>query len=214
MAQGSSFSPIKELERPDADIRLIFLSANAVIFNQQIDDLWYSAHDLAGQTTHEGTDSLTNSYWSDEVSSTLACALQEQYCNTNLKKNIGCTPLAGQPEALSAAVGLWQGDEEFETFDWIERTINGAVDNLSLQMAMLGSSGLDSFSRKFKGEIGQLPSNQWQLDVEKWNNMSLALMQQNFVTVATGPLDSQISDRWLARASTKAEKQFCKNQVC
>ncbi|OJD39089.1 cytochrome p450 protein [Diplodia corticola] len=210
--EDSGFQPIEKLARTDAYVYLFFLSTNTVLFSQPVDDPWYAAHSQAGESQHKGTDGLTDVYWGDEVASPMGFTVQHQFCNPSLDKSVGCTPLAGWSDVSSAGKSLWEDDGQLEMFEWVLGVIAGPLDMFGAQIEMLGPSGLDSFSRTYRGEVGYLPPNQWQLDVEKWNNASLALMQRDFVGMAAGPSDSRIADRWLDRASTGAEKRLCKNQ--
>lgn len=72
--------------------------------------------------------------------------------------------------------------------------------------------GLESNSRKSFGQQGLIPDNQWQVDVERWNNITLASKQQDFLDAASGPSDPRMNE-FIFGPSTDQERRLCHNQV-
>lgn len=206
--------PIKDLERTDADVYVAFLSLNTILFPQKSDDLWYPAHDFAVNISAGtfGLDETTPAYWGDEVASPLGLVLQLQVCKPSLPAEIRCTPLSSSMDAYESAMQLWPKSEWGEDWAWFFATVGGARDLISTPIKALGSPALDSKSLLDQGIMSPLATNQWQLDVSKWFNISLATIQQNFVDVAMGPSDPR-QESFLIRPRTHAEKNMCKNQV-
>ncbi|KAB2571216.1 hypothetical protein DBV05_g10111 [Lasiodiplodia theobromae] len=184
----STMEPIKELERTDADIYVAFLSFNTILFSQESDDLWYPAHEYATDITSMAIspDDTTPTYWSDEVTSPMGLVLQHQLCKPHLPANIRCTPLSSLLNTVDAATRLWPKSELDDNFEWFVAILEGAHDSMMTPIKVLGPAALDSKSLLSQGLMGPLASNQWQRDVTKWFNISLATIQQNFVDVAAG----------------------------
>lgn len=212
------FIPIKELARMDADMYLVFLSTNAVVFSQPSDDLWYPAHDLAGSMTDPGIENSSEPmslYYGDEPASPLGCVRQYQFCSGagGGTDDSHCTPLSSLLDAHHVAYTRWGQDEPYwDTLHWMASAVRGTQDPLSGPIESLGSAVLESSSRKVAGIMGPLSRDQWQLDVEKWYNISLASIQQNFVEIAAGPSDGRLRD-WAVKPANDGEKRFCNNQV-
>ncbi|KAB2573371.1 hypothetical protein DBV05_g7964 [Lasiodiplodia theobromae] len=216
----STFIPIKELARIDADVYLVFLSTNAVIFPQPSDDLWYPAHDLAGSfrdvNVGKGKEPASL-HFGDEPASPLGCVRQYQFCSgpgggTRGAAHSHCTPLLSYMDAYNATYTWWaEGDPYRDTLNWMARAVQGTEDPVYGPINALGSAVLESSSRKVGGIMGPLSRHQWQLDVEKWNNISLASIQQNFVEMAAGPSDGRLKDL-VVKPARDGQKRFCNNQ--
>ncbi|KAL0258270.1 hypothetical protein SLS55_007443 [Diplodia seriata] len=117
-------TPIQQLQRTDADVYLLFLSTNGILFQNETNDPWYSAHDVAGYAAYVAID----------------------------------------------------------------------------------PTGQDR-----KKVYAPIPDYQWQLDVEKLNNISLAWLQQYFVDIATGPSDPRM-DPFSILPRNENDKRTCRNQ--
>ncbi|KAF4537697.1 Cytochrome p450 protein [Lasiodiplodia theobromae] len=210
LSEESMFIPIKELARIDADVYLVFLSTNAVVFSQPSDDLWYPAHDLGVNITDASIESMSL-YFGDEPASPLGCVRQYQFCSGGADGS-RCTPLSSLLDAHRVAYTRWAQDEPYwDTLRWMASAVRGTQDPLFGSIESLGSAVLESSSRKVAGIMGPLSRDQWQLDVEKWYNISLASIQQNFVEIAAGPSDGRLRD-WAVKPANDGEKRFCNNQ--
>ncbi|KAL1634241.1 hypothetical protein SLS58_010785 [Diplodia intermedia] len=213
ISELSVFAPVHELERTDADIYIAFLSLNTLLFPGQSDDLWYPAHDFAGNMSNEMTNPGESMamYWSDEPASPMGLVLQYQLCKPGLPVEKRCTPLSSFVDAYDAATKLWQGSESSGAFDWFMAILQGPQDPLIGPIKVLGQAALDSKARMAQGFIGPLAANQWQLDVEKWTNITLSSIQQSFVEAATGPPDPK-QNEYLIKPEESSQKQMCRNQ--
>lgn len=215
------FIPIKELARIDAEVYLVFLSTNAVVFSQPSDDLWYPAHDLAGNITDESIENRPESmslYFGDEPAFPLGCTRQYQFCSGPGSGTRGgadgpyCTPHSSLLDAHHFAYTMLAQDPYWDTLEWMVRAVQGTEDPLYGPIYTLGSAVLESSSRKVAGIMGPLSRDQWQLDVERWYNISLASIQQNFVEMAAGPSDGRLRDL-VVKPASDGQKRFCDNQV-
>jgi hypothetical protein len=74
------FIPIPQLQRPNTDLTLFFLSSNNIVYPLPVDDPWFSAHREAR---------TTGVYQQDEPVRVLGCLSQMQYCDADTN----CEPL-------------------------------------------------------------------------------------------------------------------------
>ncbi|KAI0206813.1 hypothetical protein F4808DRAFT_466756 [Astrocystis sublimbata] len=226
---SSSFEPIDLLLRTDADVHVILLSGNGVLFLEPTSDEWYRVSSTPSNIGEVlGDDARTyQRYLPTEPASALGCTDQYQFCNSALKGTTGCGPLASLRDALRGAVpffnasydelitGIKSGVEESSDLArliymssrifGIDKTITGIV-------AHLGSSALLSQRTLSQGDQGPIPSNQWQLDVSYLWNITLAVMQASFVDTAYGPTDSDILQSWV-NFTSPALTDLCSSQI-
>ncbi|KAI0465764.1 hypothetical protein F4859DRAFT_519793 [Xylaria cf. heliscus] len=227
--ENSSFMPIDLLSRDDADLHVILLSGNGVLFLAPTSDEWYRVATTPSNIIENlGNVSYTyQRYLPSEPTSALGCTDQYQFCNSALKGTTGCGPLASLRDAIRGATPFFNTSYvEFRTgitsgaaensdlarfvymasrFFGVDKTITGIV-------AHLGSSALLSRRTLTQGDQGPLPSNQWQLDVSHFWDITLAVMQGSFVDTAYGPTDSDFLQSWVNYTSP-ALKNLCNNQI-
>ncbi|KAF4545925.1 Cytochrome p450 protein [Lasiodiplodia theobromae] len=206
----SHFTPIKALQRPDADLYMIFLSSNAVMFTNETDDPWYSAHDHAGRIYSVfDSEAITDVYFADEPASPLACLIQHQVCDPQSTSNTTCTPLVSALDLREAAAAIWSDEDGLSTFMFSAGA--GNLDSTSVSTLIM-QSGLDSDSRRSFGEQGPIPNNQWQRDVARWTNISLAYTQQSYLDAASGPSDPQV-EQFYTGPLNDDHRRLCRNQM-
>lgn len=203
----SSFTPVRELAQDDGDVSLIFLSANGIRYTRAVDDKWYSAHQTNNNTFLVSGDSSQQHYYlSDEPASVLGCKEQYQSCNPTLPPEKGCSPLGGinsitfikQPPSTRREYALYWG---------IILTL------ISLVLDALRSSALIAKFSLQKSIQASLPVDQWQLEVENWNSITLASFQGFAIGDAVGPEDAEMLKYFWVKPSNDVEKDICKNQV-
>lgn len=107
----NGFLPIAQLNRSDTDVILAFLSANSIVYNSPVDDLWFSAHSYPFEVKvdadeYNGASAGTQNgtiYFRDRPVTMLGCIEEHQIRKPNLVSNRRCTPLIGAtvlPDAL------------------------------------------------------------------------------------------------------------------
>lgn len=79
-------------------------------------------------------------------------------------------------------------------------------------MQLLNSGVLAASQRLNRRMQCLLADNQWQIEVERWNNTSLTSIKEFPIDVATGPSDPVVQAGW-ALASGDIEGFICQNQV-
>jgi hypothetical protein len=211
----SSFVPIPEIQRLDADVVLIFLSANEITFAAETNDPWFRATEMVG---HKSWDNNSGSgrvavYYPEEPASPMACALQEQLCNPSLPEGSRCTPLGASYDTQDAYSALYRNasDQDRNRALWAyDAWFN--TDSISDVIFTLGSQSLTARNSLSGNMQGPLPDNQWQLEVQHWHETSLALMQASFVETATGPNDPKVHE-YVVKPSNAQEVQLCRSQV-
>jgi hypothetical protein len=212
-APTSTFLPIPDLVTPEADVLLVFLSANDIYSPKPIDDEWYAAHwptnkvKFLADIPH--SDSL---YVRDEPVRVLGCTTQYQYCNPNVKSNTSCTPMGPFDHLESFADSLWQTERQKALFKWSAARISEFAMRLKSIISMLGVSSLTSRYSLTNGLQGPLPDNQWQKEVEFWFTATLADLQRATVEVATGPKDADVK-RFLLSPKSPEQAVLCRSQV-
>ncbi|KAG6357480.1 hypothetical protein INS49_013357 [Diaporthe citri] len=133
-------------------------------------------------------------YRSDEAASPMGCIQQYQYCNAEHKCGelasfydamITAAPFLGTPlDQLKGYVNA--SGRTSSQFIWFERIMYSGYDLASL-IKIMRTSALASRSSYAMGTFGQIPNNQWKLDVTHWWTALLAAKQTAFVSVARGP---------------------------
>ncbi|KAI1270412.1 hypothetical protein F5Y18DRAFT_421905 [Xylariaceae sp. FL1019] len=201
------FIPNSNISRHDGDVSVIFLSGNGVrFFDHPMNDEWYRATvplqslDLTGYNQSERTYALS------EAASPLGCVQQFQWCNTAYSNNAGCGPLASFNDAALGAAqffNLSQQDLELSrpssnstagtNLIWPLLITEFFVGNdFESVITTLGPQTLASQSL-LEGSIQlPLPVNQWQIDVTKWWNLSLASLQSSYLDTALGTAPSKL----------------------
>jgi hypothetical protein len=211
--------------KADADLMLFFLSANGIIFHKKSNDPWYS---VDGEFTYGNTyyDSKTGEvvevvntteYYQSEPASPLACRIQDQICDYNKPRDVGCAPLGpfGDVVANSKAQSqLGDDDEAVARLLWWTYVL-GDTAYFHNVVRTLGAHALMSRYRLL-GDSTQpsIPDNQWMLDVRHWMHVSLASMQQAVVLSARGPSNPQEVPLYSIKPNRTAELAMCTNQVC
>ncbi|KAF7511866.1 hypothetical protein GJ744_003099 [Endocarpon pusillum] len=110
--ENSSFLPILDLIVPAADISLIFLSANDIMFQEPSKDDWYAAERPTTQKFSFFEDENRSFYVRNEPVRVLGCASRYQFCNPNIERNSSCTTWGGIEQTMALAGNLWQTERQ------------------------------------------------------------------------------------------------------
>ncbi len=204
--RGSTFVPVPELEQLNADLVLLFLSYTGS-YTEQIDDPWFLAHQIHHETSKLP---LARTIWTrDRPISTLACTEQHQFCTSRGE----CTPLLGFYQVQDvASFNSALTAKQNVTNDRILRAatasslreVVGALALTANPMLALNSTAVESHTLSLP-----LPSNQWQLEVDRWHAIVMAHFQRTFVEWETGQIAAQT--QYLMPPSTAADSWICQN---
>ncbi|KAI3317212.1 hypothetical protein HD806DRAFT_541470 [Xylariaceae sp. AK1471] len=219
---NSDFMPTGALTRKDADIHLVMLSGNGVVFTETTDDPWYN---VSRTTTNLELDSLGNAstvpvHLPGAPASPLACTNQHQFCNT--KKSGSCGPLASLRDAIADAAPLFNTSygqianntaetEEAAQFTYFTATFITVDRSIAGILGKLGPTALLSQDNLFVGILGTLASNQRQLDVAHWWAVSMAMAQEIFLDSAYGSSDPALLELRV-NFTTPEFDTLCQNQ--
>ncbi|KAI1427362.1 hypothetical protein F5Y12DRAFT_792384 [Xylaria sp. FL1777] len=227
--EAASFIPDTRISRTDADIHLIFLSGNGVVFSQSMDDEWYRATSPFGQVElydKIGNISTQTTYRPDETASPLGCIERSQLCFANFST---CSPLASFNDAVFGAYKLTGLDEDSvydekgdltakakanpdaSRLDWFISTLQTGQLSVSGIINTLGSESLVSSQTLEGGLQLPLPLNQWQIDITHIWAISQASLQAVFVEVAHGLSDPDL-EAYKTPPTNSAQQEMCNNQ--
>ena len=206
------FTPIPQLKRPNADTFLIFLSTHGFGFQGEVDDLWYSAHNLWGTPMSSLGTPEASLYLSDEPASTLACTQQVEFCNPNKPKNEACEPMGGYVKSIQHIDSFWN-EAQLEALNWTTILMAGGYLTPNALVGFAGSSVLVGRYSTNGNMVGPLPNNQWQLEVEHLVASTLASLQATFVSAAKGTTRKELR-QFRFTPETSMAKRTCSNQVC
>ena len=179
-----------------------------------MDDLWYSAHFQFPEVflSSQVTKGNASAWFRDNPVSVLGCAEQYQFCNPHLPANAGCTSLATFDQAFNMTDGLWRSPAQNISFSSTLYAVSASGIHLQDIVNSLGISSLTARNSLGGGIQCPLPNNQWQLEVQYWHSVSMALLQRVVVEQATGPTSETLYP-WLVKPQTKEEQAQCHNQV-
>ncbi|KAK6828327.1 cytochrome p450 protein [Apiospora arundinis] len=219
-----TFIPRKELQRPDGDIEIIFLSGNGVAFDRRMADDWYRATVPFHNLTRTTTSDILQGYIFETAASPLGCVRQWQWRNPSLPKDQACGPLASYSDSYTAAAHLFGiTDKEMEGFRESSRSPVGSaliwghlISNhhpflLYQFLSASRSSFLSSEDRLYGAAITGLPDDQWKQDVIKWWNTILATRQLSYIYTVRGPNEPEF-DVMRLHTVNDYENTFCKSQ--
>lgn len=204
----------------DADVNLVFMSANGIMFSQEVTDPWYNATTRfrnLGRKSYDNSSvvlNATTTYMASEPGSPLACRLQYQYCSASLPAGNQCGVLGSSADAFASLMDMVNEDIFINRMYWLY--LNSFTDpfNMAYMLGSLRSSALlGRYGLTRSGIQGALPDDQWQQDAKHFASIALASLQSSFVFTALGPSDPQVSTYYRGPNATE-ESALCNSQVC
>ncbi|KAF2634384.1 hypothetical protein P280DRAFT_554619 [Massarina eburnea CBS 473.64] len=208
--RASMFDPIPQLQRADADVMLFFLSSRGIMFTQEVDDPWFSAHKKGRQLRPVmDSESFKQLYDPDEPIGVVGCAMQMQICNANLTDK-HCEPLRGMVDDSYPLDKLYQTQSQKTTLEWANLIFGLGFFSISGIVEALGVSSLVARHGLGNNAQGPLPDNQWQIEVEHWVAGSLASLQGSFVEAGNGP--NPAYQQFRVAPNNTDQWKMCRNQ--
>lgn len=219
--ESAAFTPINALARDDADLYVLFLSGNGVIYTEPSDDDWYRTDPIPwNEEVMAQIDVPPIKFYRPlEPASVLGCAQQYQFCNSGLPGTSGCGPLASLRDAIAGVAPLFDtsyaefANNSAETgtagrFSYFMNIFFSSVWNVDSIIGSLGPSSLHS-QRTLSGNIqGTIAPKQWQLDITRLWNITLASTQSAMVSSVYGPSDPALLDIWY-NYTTPEHQRLC-----
>ncbi|KAJ2991353.1 hypothetical protein NUW58_g2542 [Xylaria curta] len=197
----SAFYPIDPIFREDADLDMHLLSGNGVLFIDPSDDEWYrvAAEPVPEVVTTAGQSSAIPVYLPLEPSSPLGCIDQYQFCNS-VSTNQTCGPLTSLRDAIAGVADLF--DTNYVDF---------AASNSTTRAGALFTYLAQNIAAAAISGVYLLEADQWQLDVARWWDITMAARQASFLSSAYGPNDPDIFSQ-RANYTTPELKKVCDSQ--
>jgi hypothetical protein len=171
----SSFQPIDDFTRTDADVQMLFI----------INSVWYTGpiHDPLFESLTERIEYVpgpTTVYSSNRTLSALACADQYQFCAGGV-----CTATGAFYQARNETIQkLKLTKMQMATFEMIWRVLR--LSRMTWFGDLLSTDFLLAKQRLWSLS-SQLEENQWQIEVENIHNLTLASTQRMIVEHASPP---------------------------
>ncbi|GFF93092.1 hypothetical protein IFM47457_10892 [Aspergillus lentulus] len=219
-APQTLWKPREELNRTDADVSIFFLNANSVMYEYPTDDPIFSAHVSALSqliTMGENTSiaEFDNWYAADTLTTMLSCIDQFQICNARTEV---CSDLQGI-QAFASMDGTVAFIDTYGLSPLQADTFSLLMNYLVLNNMYYSIYGRSSYALRAQetlsglSQTAQLPSNQWQIEVQSWFETNLAKLQERSVQFATGPRGFREGKKRLALTDhtplCKAQKVRC-----
>ncbi|PFH59429.1 hypothetical protein XA68_12406 [Ophiocordyceps unilateralis] len=216
----SWFDPRPELKRSDADVIIVFLSGNGVLFFEPTSDPWYRGFVPGTRFQSSNDRSWVTSYRPQEAASPLGCIRQSQFCNASGH----CGPLASMMDAAAAAAPLFNctpqqilknsdalpGVRSQDRYLWFIAALGTAIGTFENSINTFQAMSLQSQEQAAWGQMNGLPDDQWKLDVKHWWATMLSSVQSTFISIATGQIAPELES--IAAPTSQHILEMCKNQ--
>jgi len=167
-APSAGWEPSAPLNRTDADVHLIIVSANSMVYEQPVDDPLFSAH-LLSDYSYPGSDGQDVVFYeADFYARAIACADQHQICHGE-----SCTQLSAYGSTFSESQGLTEVQEhvlERIKFASIFTGITEVINGRSATALRASETALSVFQLP-------IPENQWQLELSSWFGTGIVMLQ-------------------------------------
>lgn len=211
---AGAWIPIPEFNRTDADVTIFFLAANSVSYIYPNADPFFGAQEQYN-FTYGANNTLVYEYLPNIYVTSLGCVDQFQICNPVKFGSDGeplCTPL-GAIDALpneSEKIGL--NLMQYSTIDTI--IISLRASNMFYAVSGRGAQALKAQNTVFTlTQVGQLPDNQWHIELDGWFAVSLAQLQLYLYEKAVGPTNVLDSGGIVQGPKDASGKALCKRQM-
>jgi hypothetical protein len=162
-------------------------------FTHKVDDSWFSAHQRSGSIS-DSSDGVNESptYSKDTPVSAVACASQFQFCRSeaNIDSEESIKKHCTQPRGEKARIRFEDegfASREKQMFEFWRRQYRvNAISFLSVVQS-LKASFLIARSGLSQSNQGELPRNQWQIEMENMAGAVLSSTQGHLVDAVRGP---------------------------
>ncbi|KAI0813452.1 hypothetical protein GGR55DRAFT_703439 [Xylaria sp. FL0064] len=214
------FAPISSVSRNDADVTIVFLSGEGVVHSAPSLDEWYRVSPTpvnVSETAGERFDKAPI-YLPLEPASPLGCVDQYQFCYGDIQH---CGLLSSFSDAVLSVEHLFNTTSAYDNStkiraDSLDYFLSGFLGYQSTYIGeviqQLGSASLNSKNSLTASFQGPLPSNQWQLDVIGWWDITKASVQAAYLRmVYFNPPDPNLL-RYRVNFTSEGRAKLCSNQ--
>ncbi|EON69223.1 hypothetical protein W97_08482 [Coniosporium apollinis CBS 100218] len=204
------FEPIDDFHKEDADVTLLSLTNNAR-YTEEVMDPWFRAN-IERANRDIGVEDDAWLWYPNTIQSVLACTEQYQFCNGDI-----CTPLTGLFNVNSTVnPDLHFNQNQMATYKVLWRAVRDS--RLQHILFMLKSRALvaPDFLWGSNFVSSKLSDNQWEIEVQNLQNVSMALTQRRVVEYASPP-DIEIragtrSTEYVITPQASDELKMCSSQ--
>jgi hypothetical protein len=205
-ACASLFNPIKELQIPDTDLTLAFLSFQGY-YTEPVEDPWFSAHTVYHRDSPYPI--IRTTYAFDRPISSLACTEQHQICTDSGH----CSKMLGLNQISESVAGdLKLGPKQNQILNRLIYAAGGSNFNWIVWYISTTSNPLLALNATATGYTTislVLPDTQWQAEVASWHMLAMAHLQRLMVEYGTGQMAAQT--KYLVPPQTDSERWLCEN---
>ncbi|KAI8623922.1 hypothetical protein F5Y19DRAFT_468179 [Xylariaceae sp. FL1651] len=223
-ASPGSFVPIDMISRQDADIFVLFLLGNGVLYSQPSDDAWYRVDRSTAAADYQiyGVDDIStaHSFLPLEPASPLGCTAQYQFCNAGSGE---CGPLASQRDAIAGAAPYF--DTNYADFNadnartesaarfiyFVKSAVMPNAPDMGELLFHMGPKSLLSQKHLLDGFQSIIETNQWQRDISHLWDIMMAGHQSALLDAVYGPTNADALVDWVNYTVPGLEK-LCNNQ--
>ncbi|KAL5380203.1 hypothetical protein DPSP01_008004 [Paraphaeosphaeria sporulosa] len=155
-------TPLPEMNRSDADVALISVWSNAVVYEKPVEDPLFAAHRVEERQQSSGKNKTL--YWSDHYAGLVGCAQQIQFCYPRADQEDFCTPLGPGPAPDTPTTSYPSATPLQSSLLTLLQSISRITDlNRSPQLGNLRAS-----KSIMVGISPGLPADQWIREVAAW----------------------------------------------
>lgn len=204
----SNWAPIPALLKTTGDLTMIFISFNALRFEQPSYDPVFRATEELGDTTRQGE----AVHWWDPnyYVSVVGCVDQHAMCNPD--RGGICTPLGGSSDFLNASQNAQYGFTPNQQAV-VLRIANQAVFT-SIFQALTGRGASALRAQETVNGLDQFPlsDTHWMVEVTSWFTTGLAHLQRGVLEYAQGPLNVG-EGTYIWQPGDPFSRHMCRNQL-
>ncbi|KAF2871909.1 hypothetical protein BDV95DRAFT_28836 [Massariosphaeria phaeospora] len=197
----TSFEPMQEMKRDDADIALMGVFKYATEYLTPVDDLVFSAH-RESSTVYVGVDGGNATFYlSDTPGTFIGCTAQYQFC---IAEN--CTPLGGLPADILDIFPMTSNIQAA----LLELFVNVSF---SFDISTQRDDQLNALTFTQDGTVKSMPDNQWVVETQYWEYNVWASIQGAISDYAIGPaVRAPSEESMVGKPVTDGEKALCNAQ--
>ncbi|KAI0431176.1 hypothetical protein F5Y09DRAFT_205811 [Xylaria sp. FL1042] len=218
VTSASDFIPISPLLKEDADVILVFLTGNGVVYSAPSTDEWYrvSPTPVGVNSDNAAGSSTAAIYLPLEPSSPLACTDQYQFCHGDIQH---CGELANIADARSSIARLLNATAVYNNYNdtaqvplkyFLAGITEFQFSPLWEVLSQLGPASLASKSSLTAALQGPLPPNQWKLDVTRWSDITRASLQASYLGISY--FNDQSLLKYRTNFTSQSLRTLCNNQ--
>ncbi|KAF2733975.1 hypothetical protein EJ04DRAFT_577282 [Polyplosphaeria fusca] len=195
--------PLAEMQRPDADIALIAIGLDNVMYwEEPVDDPLFAAHkklDFRSQGNY-------TYYVSDQYVGVMGCAMQYEFCFAQKGRSDFCSSPGGVPLQISPADFQGASENQIAVLDALRRFayLNDITNTFEIGEVLAGRTATDAV-------LGPLPDDQYLKELLFAESFAYAGLQFMLSDYAIGPKrHDESADDYTSPPTTLGQKNLCR----